>query len=304
MDTDQSASPPMVVRTLLGAAGLAFSIKCLRTVLNRSVTPVRLVIHNDGSLGEEQKDQLRKDLSPSVTFVDTAEADDVVMPCLSHYPLLREFRAREVLAKKILDCSLLEESGRMRFCDSDIIFFRKYAGLFGATQGNECLFMQDIRSSYSFYWKLEARSLFPLPGRLNSGLIDFPTAALDLDLMEAALASGTLESVLWREQTLWAVLASRLKPLYPRGVIVPKRTAMPSDSLAWHLVTPLRPNWNVDDLIARVSAQAETVAHLELVRMQPVTYPRYMFLRTMSGLVRRGRLARMKMKSLRARPNS
>jgi hypothetical protein len=273
----------------MGARNISFSITCLRTLIDKSEIPLRLIVHSDGSLGPDHEAAIREGVAADVGFVHPEEANDVVLPHLAKRPALRAFRDRDVMVKKLVDVTLMERGPRMMYCDSDIIFFRKYAGLFGVAQENEAMFMHDVRSCYAFGWNPAARRLFAIPERLNAGLIDYPTRAFDLDLVEHILQTRTFTNKLWEEQTIWAVLASRLKSFYPAEVIVPVPRSDPRDSLAWHLVTPLREVWSLSELIKRTADPSEEAFRPTLRPFRLTGYPRYIALRTAGGLARRAR---------------
>ncbi len=265
----------MQVRTLLGAKGLDFTSACLQSLVSQSKTPIELVIHEDGSLNERHRDLLRARISPGLRFIGREEANDLVEPAIRAYPALRTFRATDVFAGKILDISIAESGPRVRYCDSDIFFFRPFEGLYGAAGPNQCMFMRDRFYAYAFSRNAQARHLFPLPRMLNAGLIDAPKDKIDLDCLEHLLASRLLAPG-WTEQTMWAVLAKRMDAIWPEALTIPKRGDPLGHEVAWHLTSKVRGFWAMDNLMACAKALADSpTAQIEMRTFETMPYWRY-----------------------------
>ena len=66
---------PIPVRTLLGAKGFDTSLTCLRSLVEYSADPVKLVVHEDGTLTDWHREQLRG-LSPGAEFIARPTADE------------------------------------------------------------------------------------------------------------------------------------------------------------------------------------------------------------------------------------
>jgi hypothetical protein len=104
--------------------------------------------------------------------------------------------------------------------------------------------MSDRQNAYSLRsWQLlrQPRRL-RLVRLLNSGIVRFPAAALDLDLLEWLAGRMTFAPV-WMEQTCWARLASGVatRLLDARQVVIPDPTTTPPpDCVAAHFVGPVR----------------------------------------------------------------
>lgn len=205
---------PMTVRTLLGEKTLGVSLACLPTLVAHSADPVRLVIHEDGTLSESGRDALRRAL-PGAEFVGRAEADAAVLPQLARHPLCLAARSGSPLFLKVFDIALLEP-GELRYADSDVLFLRPYAGLFGgAAPAFPALFMADVKEAYAVRpWHLWPVGRVRLASRVNTGLLRTRPGFLDLDLVEWLLGRLGGHPVwerrwYWAEQTCWAALAGR-----------------------------------------------------------------------------------------------
>jgi hypothetical protein len=244
-----TSADPIPVRTLLGAKGFETSCLCLRSLVEYSADPVRLVIHEDGTLTDKHRDQLRQ-ISPGTEFVGRAAADEAVEGLLARYPRCLEFRRTEVLALKLFDIVLLAP-GRLAYCDSDVLFLRRYAGLFTApVVPGRPVFMTDVGHAYSVRpWKLWPFGPVRLVGRLNTGITLTPPAYLDLSFLEWLLGVLSTDPVFvrrryWTEQTCWAALAARTGAdlLDPRRVVLATRTmdGYSADAVAIHFVTTFR----------------------------------------------------------------
>jgi hypothetical protein len=232
------------VATLLGHAHVGMALDCLGSLLRHSADPLRLRVHEDGTLTPEDRDRLASDLR-EVEFVSRAEADDRVADRLSGLPALQAFRRRNPLALKLLDIPLLSE-GDLAYCDADILFPRPFSGLFrfpdaatGAT------FMSDRQNAYSVRsWHLLVHRRLALPCRVNSGLLFFRTRHFDLDLLEWYFARPEFGfAPVWIEQTAWALLAWRAgcRLWDPRLVRLPEPGEVdPGEAVALHFVSPLR----------------------------------------------------------------
>ncbi len=281
------------VRTLLGASGLDFSAMCLGSLVRNSAEPLTICVHSDGSIGERQKDVLRRRVGADMEFVSIEETNDRVEAAIGRYRHLQSFRASDLFAKKILDIAVMEESERIRYCDSDIIFFRRFSGLFTSAGPGQAMFMKDAQSAYAFSWNVGARRFFPLPDSLNAGLIDFPKASFDFDLLEHGLSTGVLTGWRgWREQTMWAWLATRTQNIWPEGLVIPEPGDTIGKARAWHLVSVIRHCWDPRRL-ADVAERhvAEVVEPFAMKPFSTTTYPNYISQRSKRSLARRVRLA-------------
>ncbi len=237
----------IAVATLLGHAHVEMALACLGSLLRHSAEPLRLRIHEDGSLLAADRERLTAGLG-NPEFVTRAEADDRVAAALTGRPALRAFRRGNPLALKLIDIPLLagNSGDDLAYCDSDVLFLRPFSGLF-ADPGPEtgAVFMSDRQNAYSVRsWHLLTEPRLALPARVNSGVLRFRTRLFDPDLLEWYLARPEYGfAPVWSEQTAWALLAGRAgcRLWDPRLLRFPDPARMPDEEVvALHFVSPLR----------------------------------------------------------------
>lgn len=230
------------VSTLLGHAHVEMALACLESLLRYSAEPLRLCIHDDGTLTGEDRDRLAAGLGDPV-FVPRGEADGRAEAVLAGRPALRAFRASNPLALKLIDVPLLSQDD-LAYCDSDVLFLRPFSGLFafpGAETG--AVFMSDRQNAYSLRsWHLLRHGRLRLPCRVNSGVLLFRTRFYDPDLLEWYFGRPEFQlTPVWAEQTAWALLGERAGcRLWDPLLIRLPDVDDPGDAVALHFVSPLR----------------------------------------------------------------
>ncbi|HEV2845113.1 MAG TPA: hypothetical protein VG477_09735 [Thermoanaerobaculia bacterium] len=221
------------VSTLLGHAHVEMALSCLGSLLRYSADPLRLRVHDDGSLTPEDRERLAEGLeNPEV--IPRREADARVEPTLG--AACRAFRRENPLALKLFDAAVFAGDD-LAFCDSDVLFLRPFSGLFAV----EPVFMADQQNAYSIRsWHLALHRRLALPRRVNSGVFQVRTGLYDPDLLEWYLGRPEFRfAPVWVEQTAWALLAGRGGcRLYDPGQIAFPGSA--ADPVALHFVSPLR----------------------------------------------------------------
>jgi hypothetical protein len=202
------------VRTLIGHQQVDVGLICLGSLLACSSEPLRLIIHDDGTLTDQDVDTLRRTLPGSVSF-SRSEADLLIEERLARYPKCRAYRERHPLALKLIDMALLE-SEELAYCDSDIFFLRRFTRMFEwPNDATSALFMRDAQEAYALRpWHIFPFGKIRVPGHINSGLIFYQTSKYDLDFVEWFLSRPELVGVFrkrphWIEQTCWATLGWR-----------------------------------------------------------------------------------------------
>lgn len=233
-----------VVTTLLGHAHVDMALLCLGSLLACSAEPLRLRIHDDGTLTEEDRERLAAGLGEP-EFVPRAEAEERLADLLASRPAVRELRRTNPLGLKLVDAPLLAPGERLLFCDSDVLFFRPFSGLWGAA--GETVFLRDLQNAYSVRsWQVLREPRLRLAGHVNTGIVGFPRAAYDLDLLEWFLSHPEYQRTpVWAEQTAWALLGGRtgcrfVDPARVRLVEEEDRTGLPGEIVALHFVSPRR----------------------------------------------------------------
>ncbi len=192
------------IHSLICKRDLALGTDCLRSLLG--AVGDSLVLHEDGSLEERDVEHLLNAL-PRTRVVRRRDNEALVQEKLSRFPQCQRFRALHPLSNKLLDVPLsLPSRGTLRFCDCDILFFRRLEGLF--PEDGRPVFCEEDNDGYSAApWKLRIRFGFRIMSGLNSGLFQFPLERLDLDFLEWFLGKPELLAVPGMgEQTAWALL--------------------------------------------------------------------------------------------------
>jgi hypothetical protein len=172
-----------------------------------------LCIHDDGSLGAEQQDALKRHF-PQARIIDRADADRRMEAVLDDYPRCRRFRFSNHLAPKIFDFAAYLETERMLLLDSDLLFFAPPTELllriedhaYGKNTVNA-----DVASAYTTdAATVRAHTGVELIDRFNSGLGLIHRDSLRLDWIEEFLGVPGILGHFWRiEQTLFALCSSR-----------------------------------------------------------------------------------------------
>jgi hypothetical protein len=233
------------VHTLLCKEHLTFAKQCLMSMLQMVIPRPTLVVHSDGTLGESEVELLNEHFERPLTFISREEADDIVFPQIERFPLIREFRKNNPLAMKLIDVGLIGNDSKISVIDSDVLFLKPIQFLFPA-EGNQALFMRDLRSSYSVAWpnagifrKIKVRR------RINTGLFSFPRSEFDIELINRILTIPEMCGG-WQgfmEQTIWAALAARVPTLTydaRQVAVVDHGTKLESAIRIAHFPTPVR----------------------------------------------------------------
>lgn len=232
-----------IVTTLLGHAHVDMALVCLGSLLACSAEPLRLRIHDDGTLTDGDRERLTEGLA-GPDFVSRAEADERLADLLVSRPATRAMRRRNPLGLKLVDAALLAPAERLLFCDSDVLFFRPFTGLWGSE--GETVFLRDSQNAYSVRsWDLLREPRLRLAGHVNTGIVGFPRSAYDPDLIEWFLARPAFNRTpVWLEQTAWALLGGRTgcRLVDPARVRLPGETAgeLDEETVALHFVSPRR----------------------------------------------------------------
>lgn len=189
-------------------------LRCLGSLV-QSVTDARLVVHDDGSLTDEDVESLSEFL-PVAEIVRRRRADEFIDEQLRRYPACARIRGENVLMLKLFDVALMSSDVDIRYCDTDVLFLRRTSGLFERTRDDPAaVFMRDSNHAYSVRpWHLLGREAMHLPRYVNSGLFVFRRDGFDLDFLEWLLSRKSIQEIFshiasWAEQTCWAALGHR-----------------------------------------------------------------------------------------------
>lgn len=198
------------IHSLTCKRDLALATSCLGS-LQRAVGD-SLVLHEDGSLDDREIDQLLASL-PRTQVIRRRDTEPAVMERLARYPACLRYRSLHPLSNKLLDIPLSLPPGHtLRFCDCDILFFRRLTQVF--PEDGRAIFCEEDNDGYSAApWKLRFQFGFRIVSGLNSGLFQFPLQYLDLDFLEWFLGKPELLAVPGMgEQTAWALLLRNAWP--------------------------------------------------------------------------------------------
>lgn len=224
---------PVRVRTLLCHRDVELMIHCWRTLIACCADPITPVVHEDGSLTEEDETRLRAAF-PGVRIVRRAEADAIMAERLSGHREAWKFRS-SVWGLKLLDVVLLDQED-CYYLDGDVRFFRPFRGLFcrAALSGRSVFLRDTVWAAYSIRpWHLLDRRGLRVSEAVNTGLTLIDRACFDLDFVDWFLAQPDWRVIpAWTEPTCWAALAARangyavdpaqLTNLYPGAQVGPE----------------------------------------------------------------------------------
>ncbi len=177
---------PVEVHVLTGRKFWYQTAFCLWSLARTSEREVRPVIHDDGSLKQEQAEQLRR-IFPAAHVEWLSEAEerlDRILPA-SQYPTLRQRRLELPLMKKILDVHAGRE-GWTLFMDADLLFFRRPDFLLNWWD-HPARPLTSVDAEYAYGYPIEL--LEELAGAkvrplINTGLSGHRSEAIDWDRME------------------------------------------------------------------------------------------------------------------------
>ena len=237
------------VHNLVCHRDISIALICLKSLLATSQEKLQIIVHDDGSLTDEDKTFIRAQL-PNSTLVSRDHADHELAIVLDGLPTIRKARLKLPHLLKVLDVPMLCRSDNVCFVDSDVLFLRAHRGLFeiSKTRSACARFILDIRTCHGFrlkdFWPLGPVS--PI-ARLNSGLFCIKRNVIDFDWVEAVCSRVGLPQILqhrsWFEQGLWAAIAARVGcEMIDRSQIATAEVAsqIPQDPIALHFITPVR----------------------------------------------------------------
>jgi hypothetical protein len=208
-----------------------------------------LVVHTQGEVPGRALARLRAHF-PSARIILQTEADEIVEGWLSERGLARLLHARRQspFMLKLTDFNILSDSVHLLTLDTDLAFFSRPAELLVATRQPLAvsLFQRDQASTYNLSEKRARAELgIELAPRVNTGIMLFPRAGLDLSRCEEYLAHPDVARPSgWIEQTLYALCASEQGRVayLPQSYLVSLETGVDLGPLvARHYAGPSRP---------------------------------------------------------------
>jgi hypothetical protein len=262
------------VHSLVCHRDVSIALVCLKSLLTTSREKVQLLIHDDGSLTDEDQASIQAEL-PSASVISRNEADCKLAGALEAFPTLKEARSKIPHLFKVVDVPMLCNTESASFVDSDVLFLRAHQRLFRISEMRKvsCRFLFDIRTCHGFRLK-DFSPLGPVSaiGRLNSGLFCVKRNVIDFDWVEAVCRRVGLSQMLrhrsWFEQGLWAAIAARVGcEMIDRSQIATAEAMnqIPRDPIALHFVTPVR------SLLEHYSTCVQAARSAEEVRSVPAS---------------------------------
>jgi hypothetical protein len=230
----------MLVHTLACEAHLWFAVPCLKSLLACSEEPVRLVIHDDGSLTEESFARFAAAF-PDAMLVGRRAADEQLAEALKRFPNMAEARGHLPHVIKLFDVTMTHPEAMVCYADTDVLFQRRFRGLFpdsaqasgsaratgsekaaglakafSSAQATAGAFMKDSANCFGAhpgdFWPFGP---LRVARQLNSGLFWVRRDRIDYERMEYLFKRWGPARIKkyhgWFEQTVWADHAWRTR---------------------------------------------------------------------------------------------
>jgi hypothetical protein len=266
----------MLVHTLACEAHLWFAVPCLKSLLACSEEPVRLVIHDDGSLTEESFARFAAAF-PDAVLVRRRAADEQLAEALKRFPSMAEARGHLPHVIKLFDVTMTHPEAIVCYADTDVLFQRRFRGLFpdsaqaaGSSEATAGAFMMDSANCFGAhpgdFWPFGP---LRVARQLNSGLFWVRRDRIDYERMEYLFNRWGPARIKkyhgWFEQTVWADHAwrTRCSLFDPKQFGTANAEREGNDRLVGvHYVTPTR-----NLLKAELEAGLATPAALGAVEM-------------------------------------
>jgi len=238
----------VLVHTLACEQHLWFGIPCLRSLLTFCQDPIRLVIHDDGSLTQASVELLTTAFPDSI-LVPRRSADAEMADALAQFPQMAQARSQLPHILKLSDVTLIHRESIVRYVDTDVLFQRRFRALFPVSgQCTSGAFLMDTSNCFGAhpgdFWPFGPLRLVR---HLNSGLFWIRRDRIDYERMEYLFKRWGPHRIRkyhgWFEQTVWADQAWRARcALFDPaqlGVATPADGPL-SRLTGIHFVTPTR----------------------------------------------------------------
>jgi hypothetical protein len=206
------------VSSMICHRDVELGLKCLGSLIRFCREPVEIVLHDDGSVTQEDSERLLAGIE-GVRLISKAESDDVVEHQLKNHPRCAAFRKRSPMGMKLVDAGLMLR-GDIVLCDTDILFVRPFCGAFEFPSDDiGALHLLDYADS--FCWRPWEKKGIQLCHRFNAGFMMMRRQHFDLDLMEFLVetietSNGYRNNQAYQwflEQTCWSIVAGKLKTM-------------------------------------------------------------------------------------------
>lgn len=177
----------------------------------------QLHVHSDGSLGEADLDRWRRVVPDLAATTREQRAERAADRLAERFPLLHEWRDKQIYSTKFLDFHLFGDGDRVVSLDSDVLCFRRPDELIEALEAPRpaMRWHHDTGSSYAAPVEvLEAATGQTVPRRVNTGFLcakrwDDEDLAFFEEMLARLGDHGVPVHHHWAEQTLYALAAGR-----------------------------------------------------------------------------------------------
>ena len=272
----ETGRPAITVHTMMGHKHIALGAKCLGSLVRCSQDPVRVIVHEDGSVSESDKEEFCAAV-PNSSFVMKADADVQMNEFLYKYPACKHLRDTLVFGLKIFDIQVLGSGENLAYTDCDILFLKNFSNLFRMPPDPNAggVFMRDPLQAYCLRsTQLLLTRKLKLADRLNGGLLYFRRSAFDWDLVEWFLTHSQFEvHPYWKEQTAWSVLAAATRSWMwseKQVRVITSERDFDSDLVVAHFVSNYR---NLLDKAPEMDSVGAPPSEIEAARGGYCTFP-------------------------------
>lgn len=196
-------SPQFEVHVLLGHKHVGMTLWCVKSLLHFAGKRYHVVLHDDGSLSEDDLSLLAEHLV-NVRIFRRLQADALVRPHLAGMSNAMRYRFSpketsdhrgvkydmHVFALRLFDFNLLTNAKRILVLDCDVLFFAPPIQLMawaeeGTPAGSVYSVEQYVPLRNARYEIVGYRKKDPLPVDANAGLLGFDKSAYDLAAIES-----------------------------------------------------------------------------------------------------------------------
>ena len=243
---------PIIVQSLIGRISLPFYLRCLQSLLEHCEEKINLLIHEDGSLQENDREQARRQLGENTNFFDPAETKERTLDQLSGHPHCQAIRKDSLWGIEFFDPLFSNPNDPISYyVDADILFVRPFTGLFDSSVVKDgAVFLRDTQwDAYSLRpWQLFGSGMRPaIVEGITTALVCWDKGAIDWDYLEWFLGQTKFHCIPeWVLPTAQAGLARRCKAkvvapfqltnLYPNASI-------DKETFGVHLLGSYRDEW-------------------------------------------------------------
>jgi len=241
-----------VVQSLIGRASLSFYLDCLQSLLKNCKDQISLVIHEDGSLEENDRERARKLLGENLKFAVPEETIEKTLDQLSGRPRCQAMRKDSLWGVEFFDPLFDQPDDPISYyIDADILFLRPFFGLFEPEEvEGGALFLGDIQwDAYCLRpWHLSSFGKHPVIVKgITTALVCWDKRAIDWDYLEWFLGQKKLHSIPdWVMPTAQAGLAQRCQARVVSPTQLPNlypNASIEKETFGVHMLGSYREEW-------------------------------------------------------------